>query len=66
MHRKKIGSAPRNVSKTPMELLTRKIQWRGKDIRKIVPYNKPELRKVVLSKLGTDKALLNNLQGWDG
>ena len=54
LKRTKVQTAVRSKGKSPMELLTRKLQWRGRDIKRIIPYtsdqklyrNKPDKNKV--------------------
>ena len=34
----KASTAGKTKGKSPMELLTRKIQWRGRDVKRMIPY----------------------------
>ena len=66
--RNKILAANRVKGKSPMELLTRKLQWRGRDLKRLVPYTSDPKQNRPLALFKSDqkieKIFLANLRGW--
>ena len=66
--RSKILTANRTQGKSPMELLTRKLQWRGKDLKRLIPYTSDPKQNRPLTLFKSDEKLekifLSNLRGW--
>ena len=68
--RNKVQTAARVKGNSPMELLTRKLQWRGREIKRAQPYSS-ETKKANRDKETSkgdpriEKIFLANLNGWE-
>lgn len=69
LRKNKVHTATRVVHQTPKELLTRKLEWTGKETKKPIPFfydtKSAKIFQTVKRKLPTYHKILQSLSGWE-
>lgn len=65
LRRNKVQTAARIKGNSPMELLTRKLQWRGREVKRAVPKTSdPKSQRIVVKEDRINKIFFSSLNGW--